>query len=207
MTACALRPLRWLALGVAFTVLAGCAGQATQFHRYTLPSADFEGVPASSTLPADAPAVAVAPVRLAGYLGSQGIIYQVSDIEVNEAQGHLWAEGIGAQLTRSLRQTLETTLEQRRVQAQASTVEGRDLGVRVTLSQFQGRYDGLALVAGQYQLIESGGNPVRQGAFQVAEPLDEDGYPALVRALSRGWQKASRQIADDIARLPPGEGE
>lgn len=207
MTACALRPLRWLALAAALTTLAGCAGQATQFHRYTLPAADPESASPGSALPADAPAVAVAPVRLSGYLGSQGIIYQISDIEINEARGHLWAEGIGAQLTRSLRQTLETHLDRRRVRIETSAVGRRDLGVRVTLSQFQGRYDGLALVAGQYQLIDGGGNPVRQGAFQVAEPLEEDGYPALVRALSRGWEQASRQIAADIDRLPVSEGE
>ncbi|MFC0267086.1 PqiC family protein [Kushneria aurantia] len=196
-----IRPSRWLKplLGVAAAaLLAGCAGQATQFHRYTLPGAEVAASPTDSGLPASAPQVAVSPIRMADYLNGQGVIYQLSDIEINEAQGHLWADSIAAQLTRALRQTLEDNLDRRRVMMEGTTLEGLDIGVRVDLTAFQGRYDGVAVVAGRYQLRDRDGGLISQRAFNVEQPLGEDGYAALVRALSAGWQQVSEQIAAEI---------
>ncbi|WP_456268659.1 ABC-type transport auxiliary lipoprotein family protein [Kushneria sp. AK178] len=185
---------------VVVAMLAGCAGQTTEFHRYTLPLADQRVAEPGVSLPDSAPTVAVSSVRLADYLDGQGVVYQTSDIEVNEAQTNLWADNLSAQLTRSLQRTLGDQLGDHRVLGETVAGDRADTGVRVTLSRFQGRYDGMAVLAGQYQLRDAGGNLLTQQHFDVQRPLEEDGYPALVRTLSRGWESVGEQIAAEIAR-------
>ncbi|WP_457809198.1 PqiC family protein [Kushneria sp. EE4] len=184
----------------AVVMLAGCAGQATEFHRYTLPLADQRTAEPGASLPDSAPTLAVSSVRLADYLDGQGVVYQTSDIEVNEAQTNLWADNLSAQLTRSLQRTLGDRLRDHRVLGETLAGDRADTGVRVTLSQFQGRYDGMAVLAGQYQLRDAGGNLMAQHHFDIERPLEDDGYPALVRTLSQGWENVGEQIADEIAR-------
>lgn len=187
---------------VVLAVLAGCAGQSTEFHRYTLPLADQRAATAEPgvSLPDSAPTVAVSSVRLADYLDGQGVVYQTSDIEVNEAQANLWADSLSAQLTRSLQRTLGDQLKDHRVLGETLAGDRADTGVRVTLSRFQGRYDGMAVLAGQYQLRDAGGSLLYQQPFEIERPLDDDGYPALVRTLSQGWENVGEQIAHEITR-------
>lgn len=187
---------------VALVVLAGCAGQSTEFHRYTLPLADQRAAAAEPgvSLPDSAPTVAVSSVRLADYLDGQGVVYQISDIEVNEAQANLWADSLSAQLTRSLQRTLSDQLRDHRVLGETLAGDRADTGVRVTLSRFQGRYDGMAVLAGQYQLRDAGGNLLIQQPFEIEQGLDDDGYPALVRTLSQGWENVGKRIADEVTR-------
>lgn len=185
---------------VTLTALAGCAGQATEFHRYTLPVADQPSATPGVSLPESAPTVAVSSVRLADYLDGQGVVYQTSDIEVNEAQANLWADSLSAQLTRSLQRTLSERLRDHRVLGETLAGDRADTGVRVTLSQFQGRYDGMAVLAGQYQLRDAGGSLLSQRHFELQRPLEDDGYPALVRTLSQGWESVGEQIATEITR-------
>lgn len=187
---------------VALALLVGCAGQSTEFHRYTLPLADQRTAAAEPgvSLPDSAPTVAVSSVRLADYLDGQGVVYQTSDIEVNEAQANLWADSLSAQLTRSLQRTLSDRLKDHRVLGETLSGDRADTGVRITLSRFQGRYDGMAVLAGQYQLRNAGGDLLTQQPFEIERPLDDDGYPALVRTLSQGWENVGEQIADEITR-------
>ncbi|WP_299257691.1 ABC-type transport auxiliary lipoprotein family protein [uncultured Kushneria sp.] len=187
---------------VVLAVLAGCAGQSTEFHRYTLPLADQRAATAEPgvSLPDSAPTVAVSSVRLADYLDGQGVVYQTSDIEVNEAQANLWADSLSAQLTRSLQRTLGDQLKDHRVLGETLAGDRADTGVRVTLSRFQGRYDGMAVLAGQYQLRDAGGSLLYQQPFEIERPLDDDGYPALVRTLAQGWENVGEQIAHEITR-------
>ncbi|ARS52413.1 PqiC family protein [Kushneria konosiri] len=185
---------------VALTALAGCAGQATEFHRYTLPLADQRAPEPGISLPDSAPTVAVSSVRLADYLDGQGVVYQISDIEVNEAQANLWADSLSAQLTRSLQRTLSDRLKDHRVLGETLAGDRADTGVRVSLSRFQGRYDGMAVLAGQYQLRDAGGHLLAQQPFEIERPLDDDGYPALVRTLSQGWESVGERIAAEITQ-------
>ncbi len=190
---------RGAALAVV-AVLAGCAGQATEFHRYTLPLADQRQAEPGVSLPDSAPTVAVSSVRLADYLDGQGVVYQTSDIEVNEAQTNLWADSLSAQLTRSLQRTLGDQLRDHRVLGETLAGDRADTGVRVTLSRFQGRHDGMAVLAGQYQLRDAGGNLLAQHHFDIERALENDGYPALVRLAGLG----ERGRADCRRDHPPG---
>ena len=181
-------------LAIATAALAGCAAQSMPTNRYTLPKADSPqqaGEPSSQ-----AATLAIGPVEVASYLDQEGIVMQTSDIELNAANQNLWAESLGQQLTRRLRQSLAANLPDIVVLNTARSEAGAQ---RLTLSvdQFQGRYDGQAVASGEWQLHD-GNDLVAQRHFEVAQPLSDDGYPALVRTLGTVWDDVARQIAEDI---------
>ncbi|WP_232513423.1 PqiC family protein [Zobellella denitrificans] len=178
--------------------LAGCAASQPGTASYLLPS----------TAPAQQYerrlAIQVALVRLAGHLDSEGIVMQLNDIEVYQARQHLWGEEIAGQLQRLLQERLGRALPQSQVVSRGQPLlEGapvRDL--RVQVSRFQGRFDGVALAEGQWQLLDGNGRLLAQAAFSAEQPLADDGYPALVRALGAAWEQVADQLAAELGKAP-----
>tara|TARA_R110002020_G_C16137005_1_gene761610 strand:- start:777 stop:1046 length:270 start_codon:yes stop_codon:yes gene_type:complete len=72
------------------------------------------------------------------------------------------------------------------------------LTLRLNVDQFQGRFDGVAVSSGQWQLLNDAGELLAMENFYAETPLAEDGYPALVRALSDSWDQAAELIATEI---------
>lgn len=185
------RPLVGLLAGLALLALSGCAGSTDGPTTYMLPGTQA-GLHYSNRL-----AVMVAPVRIAGHLDSEGIVMQLNDIEVYQARQHLWAEGINQQLQQQLQQRLARTLPQAQVVGKGQPLQAgvpvRD--IRISVSRFQGHYQGSAIVEGQWQLLDGSGSVLKQAGFTIEQPLADDGYPALVRALGAAWD----QLADTLA--------
>jgi len=180
-------------LSLSLLLLAGCAGGSTPAY-YAL------------NLPADkAPAVApaqggarllVSRVVLPEYLNEIGIAFQQDDVQVVTANQVRWAEALDKQLTQALVLGLADRL------AGVQVIEGADarpdlwrLSVEVTA--FQGRYDGKAVVAGRWLLQQ--GDKLYAQPFQRLIPLNEDGYPALVRSLRDGWQQEIASMASQLS--------
>ncbi|GAA3722813.1 membrane integrity-associated transporter subunit PqiC [Oceanisphaera sediminis] len=185
-----------LLLGPLLLGLSGCAGSDAAPASYLLPST----TPAKQypqTL-----AISVAPVGIAGHLDSEGIVMQLNDIEVYQARQHLWAEDIGEQLQQRLTQRLTLSLPRSQVVGKGQPMLGgvpvRD--VRIRVSRFQGHNDGMALAEGQWQLLDGSGRLLKQVGFRVEQPLTEDGYPALVRALATAWDRVADQLAAELDR-------
>ncbi|GAB2798182.1 hypothetical protein GCM10027040_26020 [Halomonas shantousis] len=148
-------------------------------------------------------ALVLEPIRIADYLDSDGIVMQLSDIEIHQASNHLWAENLSRQLERSLRHHLSLALPNVRVLRDSRGADaGEALSVRLDVEEFQGRHDGMAVVSGQWQLRDAEGQLRSVQRFHVERPLDADGYPALVRTLGRAWQTVVEQLAADIANPP-----
>ncbi|MBL1377378.1 membrane integrity-associated transporter subunit PqiC [Zobellella sp. CGMCC 1.18722] len=191
------RPLPALLLA-ALLGLAGCAGSQPGGASYLLPSTAPERQFERRL------AIQVAPVRLAGHLDSEGIVMQLNDIEVYQARQHLWAEDIAGQLQRVLQERLGRALPRAQVVGRGQPLlEGapvRDL--RVQVSRFQGRFDGVALAEGQWQLLDGNGRLLAQAAFSAEQPLADDGYPALVRALGAAWEQVADQLAAELGEAP-----
>src|SRR5699024_6352247 len=68
--------------------------------------------------------------------------------------------------------------------------------IRAIIDGFHGRYDGHVIVAGRW-IIEQDGK-VTTKSFEHVVTQKEDGYEALVRALSEVWQEEIKQLADVI---------
>jgi uncharacterized lipoprotein YmbA len=196
-------PLYRLLLATLLLWLTGCASNGGQeLQRYTLP-ADSASAPASGAAGLNQNGsgqrtLAVEGVTLASYLDSQGIVLQSDDIRLREASSHLWAESLKRQLDRGLRQRLARRLPGLRVLG--STTASDALHLRVNVDEFQGRYDGLAVASGRWQLQDDDGDTLALEPFNVTTPLESDGYPALVRALGESWDQVAEDIAQGIRR-------
>ncbi|MCA1771198.1 MAG: ABC-type transport auxiliary lipoprotein family protein [Halomonas sp.] len=185
-------------LGVMFLVpllLSACASQSTTANRYVLPGAQLASPPSTpeGTLQVTSP-------RLPHYLDVEGIVMQTDDITLREANGHQWAEAIGRQLERGLRARLSNELPTWRVVRDAASDE-QAITLRLEVDQFQGRQDGRAIASGQWQLLNQQGDVLAMKTFVADTPLEEDGYPALVRALGKSWDTVSKQIAQAIKEV------
>lgn len=173
--------------------LGGCAGKVTPSTRYLLPAAT-PAVP-------DAPeaTLQLGRLSLAHYLDVEGIVMQLDDIELREAQDHRWAEGLDQQLMRNLQAYLSQDLPSWRV-IQGSAGNADAYTLHVSVDQFQGRQDGYALTSGQWQLRSVGGDLLHMASFSTRTALEQDGYPALVRALGQSFEQAAGEIATGIRR-------
>ncbi|WP_163648829.1 ABC-type transport auxiliary lipoprotein family protein [Modicisalibacter sp. 'Wilcox'] len=188
------KPLCLMLLGA---LLAGCAsggGPATE--RYLLPAGDTTTSsavrgPAEHTLVID-------DVRVARYLDDAGIVLQTDPLRLQAAGRHQWAEPLDRQLARTLRQRLSRALPGTRVLGGTGPDTAWHLSVEV--EQFQGRYDGRAIAGGLWQLRDGQGELRRQSSFQASEVLEQDGYPALVKALGKSWNSVAEQIAEGLRR-------
>ncbi|KPQ22062.1 MULTISPECIES: PqiC family protein [unclassified Halomonas] len=173
-------------------LLSACASNTPSASRYVLPSGSLSSPPSApeGTLKVTAP-------RLPHYLDVEGIVMQVDDITLQEANSHQWAEAIGRQLERGLRARLSNALPTWRVVRDTSSDE-RVITLRLEVDQFQGRHDGRAIASGQWQLLNQQGDVLAMETFHAETPLVEDGYPALVRALGKSWDTVGEQIAQAL---------
>ncbi|ATA24230.1 hypothetical protein BIY26_22250 [Brenneria goodwinii] len=131
-------------------------------------------------------------VSVADYLANSGLVYQTNDVQYVIASNNLWASPLDQQLQQSLVANLSHGMPGWLVTAQPQGSEQSVLNVSVTA--FHGRYDGKAVISGEWVLNHHG--QVFKQPFNVVLPQSEDGYDALVRTLAQGWQ----QVANSIAR-------
>ncbi|WP_346798413.1 ABC-type transport auxiliary lipoprotein family protein [Halomonas sp. Bachu 37] len=184
----------WLTLCIGVLLLSGCASSVTPPDRYLLPVNQDGQVTTTAQH-----RLLLRQPRLANYLEVDGIIMQLDDITLNEAREHLWAEGLGRQLEQRMRTSLGRLLPETQVLRDTASSDG--LRLQLEVDTFQGRYDGYAVVAGQWQLLDAEGRTQNLESFHVETVLEEDGYPALVRALGRSWEQVASELALAICRL------
>ncbi len=189
-----------IAAGLALW-LAGCAASGPAPSQYTLPG-DGGGDPPRIAGAEAAHRLVVGQPRLARFLDVDGLVLQLDDITLNEANHHQWAEPLGLQLERGLRTRLAARLPDTRIMRDdADSRRSAALTLRLEVDRFHGRFDGRAVAGGQWQLRDDAGELLGMAPFAVEVELAQDGYPALVRALGHGWDRVADEIAAEIKRL------
>jgi len=184
--------IKCLLLLTICVLVSACASSVTPPARYMLPTDQL-----SSTTNQPEGTLVLSEPRLAHYLDVDGIVMQLDDITLNAAREHLWAEGLDRQLERRMRANLSQALPTLRV-IRAENEPSDALSLRLSIDQFQGRFDGVAVASGQWQLLNAAGELLVMENFHAETPLETDGYPALVRALSESWDQAAELIATQI---------
>ena len=185
------------ALMLGMLWLTGCSSTPVT-HQYTLPQHTVSApVQAHQAL-----GVMLMPVQLAGHLQVNGIVFQTSPIEVNEARNNLWADSLSNQLDRALSQALVSRLRSA-VLIPGDSTDVPTYYVALQLDQFQGRYDGKEIISGQYRLMNADRRVIKQQNFSYEEPLSHDGYPALIEALDTGIQQLASDISQTIGSYSP----
>lgn len=185
-----------LKFAVFFMVLlAGCATQTVDNHRYFLPQIDL-------TKPAGEPSarfLQISDVQLADFLSGGGLVLQLDDITLNQAKNHLWADDLRQQINRALRDRLNQRQQQFTVVGPQTAA---DLRLSLVIDAFHGRHDGLALTSGQWQLHTAEGERIQLQNFDLQTQLSEPGYPALVRALGVNLDKLAASLATVLNQQP-----
>ncbi|WHS97466.1 MAG: Intermembrane transport lipoprotein PqiC [Pantoea stewartii] len=173
----------------AALALSACSSTVNTTY-YQLPSGAASMQVISSEANAQ-PTLWVQQITVPDYLAGNGLVYQTSDVKYVIAANNLWASPLDQQLQQTLITNLTKALPGRLV---TQTLIGQEHDtLSVTVNDFQGRYDGKAVISGQWTL-EHQGRFTKQ-AFNLVLPQREDGYDSLVKTLAQGWQKIAQQIA------------
>ncbi|WP_192458616.1 membrane integrity-associated transporter subunit PqiC [Musicola keenii] len=179
---------RWSLL--LLLLLGACS--SPQKNYYQLPAVTSSSAVVSQTAGRQ---LLVAPVTLTDALAGNGIVFQTSDVRYTLTTQNQWASPLDQQLQLALLTTLRSGLPGWDVTTSGAGATPVTLQVNVTA--FQGRFDGRAIVRGEWVLRDK--SRVVTQPFNVEVSLREDGYDALVKALAQGWQQVSLSLAHQVA--------
>jgi len=174
--------------------LAGCVSeQAIQDSYYILPDNDVTNVAVL-----DAPMLII-KTDLTDYLNNKGIVYRTSDTQVLEAKHSLWAEGIQDQITQRIVSDLQSKQHHYwPIEAHTSVDLNNQRQLLISLQRFNGVYTGNAELIGEWLLIDDQGKILINKHFEFQVPLEEEGYDALINALSTGLDLLTTGLANQL---------
>lgn len=182
--------MKLLLAGLSIIALLGCSSSPKPVSYYQLE----EVLPVKSTLPVSDKTgyLYIEPVQVASFLNGNGLVLQLSEVELTIARQHQWAEALNQQLRRQLLNQLSGLLPD----YQVSILPEKDaLRLQVQIEQFHALADGQAIISGRFYLSDTA---TKQIPFRLTVALTENGYPALVSALGKGWQQVVQQIAEQV---------
>lgn len=191
-----IRPTRWFFL--LCLVLTGCASSTDPTELYLLEASHVSPAGANDTQSTQ-PTLVVEPVTVAPFLDSAGIVYQTNDNRVVVARNNQWAAPLTGQLTDGLYATLTSDMPDANVLTANTQVSGLAYRLTTQVDRFQGHYSGVAVIAGTWQLFNPNNKRIAQQRFEIEVPLRTDGYPELVRSLSRGWREISQSLVEPVS--------
>ena len=163
---------KWL-VTIAALWLAGCSSGEINKNYYQLPVAQSG---TQSTASQGNRLLWVEQVTVPDYLAGNGVVYQTSDVKYVIANNNLWASPLDQQL-RNAQDTLN-----------------------VTVTEFNGRYDGKVIVSGEWLLNHQG--QLIKRPFRLEGVQTQDGYDEMVKVLAGVWSQEAASIAQEIKRLP-----
>lgn len=187
--------MKWLSATLVAVMLSACSSSTPQPAYYQIP---VTAAPAAALQISDAsrPAVWLERVTVADYLAGNGVVYQTSAVKYVIAASNRWASPLEQQLSQAMVSHLSARLPGRLVSLSPTGARPDTLSINVT--SFQGRYDGKAVIAGDWTLQQ--GDRLMRRSFALALPLREEGYESLVKTLGQGWQQVAAEVARQIAQ-------
>ncbi|WP_337264033.1 MULTISPECIES: membrane integrity-associated transporter subunit PqiC [unclassified Serratia (in: enterobacteria)] len=184
--------MKWIPVALAL-LLSACSGTPSKTY-YQLPALG------ATTQVSEAPAsrqLWLEHVSVADFLAQSGVVYQTNDVQYVIAQNNLWASPLDQQLQQTLVSNLSGALPGWVVSSQPMSSD-QDV-LNVTISGFHGRYDGKAIIRGEWVLNHQG--QLIKRPFNLELKQEEDGYDALIRTLAQGWQQEALAIAAQATRF------
>ena len=129
-------------------------------------------------------------------IDSSGIAYQTSPNEINIANNNVWAYSLSEQITDQLIAQLNNKQSKYFFNKNVTGLNTLNVyRLKIYISDFQGRFDGNAIISGTWLLLNSNGNIIKNGSFNSITPLKKEGYSALVFALSKSLDKISSSLS------------
>ncbi|NHQ88564.1 hypothetical protein HA050_20915 [Iodobacter sp. HSC-16F04] len=140
--------------------------------------------------------VVLLDIRLADFLSAGGIAYQQGEVGITLAQQNLWAE----RLQEGIKRVLVARMQQQQPGQLwlGSAPDARVNTLSMEITQFNGRDDGKAVLAGRWYLRNAAQKLLMQSSFQLEVAQEGAGYEALVLALAEGLNQLSQQISKEL---------
>lgn len=166
---------KWL-VTIAALWLAGCSSGEINKNYYQLPVVQSG---TQSTASQGNRLLWVEQVAVPDYLAGNGVVYQTSDVKYVIANLSTQLPGwvVASQPLGSAQDTLN-----------------------VTVTEFNGRYDGKVIVSGEWLLNHQG--QLIKRPFRLEGMQTQDGYDEMVKVLASVWSQEAASIAQEIKRLP-----
>ncbi|WP_422386572.1 ABC-type transport auxiliary lipoprotein family protein [Candidatus Pantoea edessiphila] len=138
-------------------------------------------------------------VLVPDHLAGNGLVYQINDVEYIITSNNLWTNPLVQQLKQTMIYNLSKNLPEWIISDLPSLSETKKNKLVVIVNKFQGRYDGKAIISGNW-MIKYQKFFIKRN-FNFILPQYKDGYDELVNTLSLGWQKVSNQISIELIKL------
>lgn len=169
-------------------LLSGCAQSGKKFYVLT---------PTGPSVSGGGVGIGVGPVTLAEYVNRQNLVVQQTPNELAVAEDHRWAGDLAASISRVTAANLSRQLNTGNVHSYPWQRDD-ELRYQVTLEirQLHGGGDGYAVIEAVWRAYALPERRLKSSrTFVDREPLEKDGYPAMVAAQSR----LLGRLAEDIA--------
>ena len=134
-------------------------------------------------------------IEVASFLNKSGIVLQTQDIKYVTATNNLWASTLFQQFADRLSQDLTQLLPNYLVSTKSITTP--TLTIKLFIDGFHGSYKGDAVIKGRWVVTDNKGQ-IGTKVIERSVPLAKNGYSALVKALSQGWQDEELEFANSI---------
>lgn len=181
--------------GTTFMLLVGCSTRSPSKNYFQLASNLLDKTP--QIMKSTKRFLMIDSVDVASFLNKSGIVLQSEDIKYVTATNNLWVSTLSQQLEERLVQDLSLLLPDYLVSSKSLATP--TLTVKLFIDGFHGRYNGDAVIKGRWVVIDNKNN-IETKSFERYAPLAKDGYEALVKALSKGWQEEEQDFANSIKR-------
>lgn len=210
MFAYAIKPLRWIILGLCFPIVSGCAILLAEpapppVYYVLTPVPEAEGAQQVSGRHHDGgragPVIGVTPVSLPDYLDTPQIVGRTTRNTLDRADFHNWGASLADNFADILADNLGVMIPTSRVTVLPGDPFFRhDFQVSVDVSKFERDVDGLVTLIARWALFGGDGLEViamQRSVFRQPAPVGD--YDAIVAAMSTTVAQLSAEIAAAIA--------
>ncbi|XKM12545.1 ABC-type transport auxiliary lipoprotein family protein [Orbaceae bacterium ac157xtp] len=177
--------MRILIVTLMLTMLLGCSSNQAEKHYFQLTS-DFSQSQDRLIAHKTNQGIFIEPVQVASYLDTTGIVYQLDEVQFTTTTQNVWLTPLSDQLQNRLNVDLANLWSNYNVTS--SPINNPKATIQLYVDTFQGSYTGDALLQGHWVITQQNKQTITK-KFDYKIPLREAGYPALVKALSKGLQE------------------
>ncbi len=170
---------------------AGCGGSAQEYYR-------LSAAPAGADHRSGGVHIGVGPISLPAYVDRAELVYQSSDNRFEVPANAHWVGSLRENVARVLADDLGTALHSGRVALYPWPAGAQpDYTVSADIRQFHGISGDDAILEVSWHL-KANGHTIRQSRDTLREPIQGDGYNAVVAAESRLLEQFAARIARSI---------
>ncbi len=176
----------------------GCMKQGLPIYYYTLDSSTQPAVSPTDS----APDILVGPIHIASFLDQGQLVTQNTAYSVNLEEQHRWAGDLQEMVSNVLINGLSLALGTDKIYSFPSTQTIEGLQLTISLLHLEKNSDGQAMVEARWKIISADGQTILHISTSSYKTSSETSdYNALVKGLSEGLSRLSKEIADKISQL------